>query len=485
MNKKIILMSLLTLGAVADVMPAARGRGGKFAQIAATKNKLFNAIREQNIRDLRNCLKNDFIKNNINTLYYTSDQKVHDKCVGLTPLQFATLFTWIEGMQELLQAGALLDAGSNRVVEKVSGEAPLHIFASISHHATDGQFGAIKKIIQQQRPNLEIQDKDLWTPIFYAAQEGDVRAIALFIELGVNVNHRDNLGNTPLYIAVQGKPEIRKFGSSACAELLMQAGANPNLPGEQGMTPLHFAAQVGDLACAQVLLKSPHIKLNLVGSKYGYTPLHFAVHNGHYNVVRELVVHPNVDFNALDASGKTAFQLAESRGDRTSMMMIYAAIQERENSVRAMRPAAPSSHDAPTVIVADSSSSTSVERPCASLSMGTEEEIIDDLPALLSEIDILAEACCANDFETMKQLICSGIDANTIVDDHLAWTPLFYAVRAGDVEAIGFLLRHGAQPDVVDALGDTPLKLHEEIVKLRDSTDTDMVVKLLFTAHSS
>ena len=61
-------------------------------------------------------------------------------------------------------------------------------------------------------------------------------SIALLIEKGIDVNHRDKFGRTPLYMA-------SRSGTIADIDQLLQAGADPNLQDNKyGHAPIHVAA---------------------------------------------------------------------------------------------------------------------------------------------------------------------------------------------------------------------------------------------------
>ncbi len=63
--------------------------------------------------------------------------------------------------------------------------------------------------------------------------------------------------------------------------------------------------------------------------------------------------------------------------------------------------------------------------------------------------------------ETVRLLVASGIDLNHV--NRLGWTALLEAVILGDgspryVQIVELLLRHGADPNLADAQGASPLQ---------------------------
>ncbi|WP_254229773.1 ankyrin repeat domain-containing protein [Wolbachia pipientis] len=87
-------------------------------------------------------------------------------------------------------------------------------------------------------------------------------------------------------------------------DLLLEAGANPNIQNDKGRTPLHYTDV---LASAASLLKgkaNPNIQDNR-----GETPLHYAASIGHANYVN-LLIEKKANSNIQDTKGATPLQIA-------------------------------------------------------------------------------------------------------------------------------------------------------------------------------
>jgi ankyrin repeat protein len=84
------------------------------------------------------------------------------------------------------------------------------------------------------------RDHHGFTPLHLAAFFQNEYAAAKLVEKGVELDARDNEGNTPLSIAVQGGP------FPGVVKVLLEHGANPNIQnGYLRQTPLCIAVQNG------------------------------------------------------------------------------------------------------------------------------------------------------------------------------------------------------------------------------------------------
>jgi ankyrin repeat protein len=144
---------------------------------------------------------------------------------------------------------------------------------------------------------------------------------------GREVNDYDANGLTMLH-------KYSKKGGLAAVEKLLWKDAKTNSPVRRppnlAYTALHFAAAGGHVKVADALIKAgTNVNIAAVGEKDlgsvdGKTPLHVAAENGQKAMV-EFLLKEGASTSATDANGKTAAELAEGKGHADVAAMVRAA----------------------------------------------------------------------------------------------------------------------------------------------------------------
>ena len=118
----------------------------------------------------------------------------------------------------------------------------------------------------------------------------------------VVLNTRDDKGETPLNVAIAGRDD-------EWTGFLLSEGADPNLGGRNGDTPLIAAARVGYLGAAADLIRL-RVKIDAI-NRMGETPLIVAVQQRQTAIVKLLLAAGADPDRADSAAGLTARDYAK------------------------------------------------------------------------------------------------------------------------------------------------------------------------------
>ena len=202
---------------------------------------------------------------------------------GETPLMAAVDRGHIDAATLLLDRGADVNAR-----ESNGGQTALM-------WATANRLPDIVKLLLDHGADPRARSKGGFTPLLFAAQQGDVESGRLLLHAGVDVNDRtDRDRKTALMIAAAS-------GNGDFAALLLDGGAEPDLSDESGFAALHYAALDGDGAeVVRTLLAHgahPNPRTTKDSREYVYagvnlagaTPLFLAASRGNVENVRALL----------------------------------------------------------------------------------------------------------------------------------------------------------------------------------------------------
>jgi ankyrin repeat protein len=124
---------------------------------------------------------------------------------------------------------------------------PTAIFAALEAHDLDGLALAVASGAD---PNALKPVPPRWSPLHEAIEQledgGSIEALVLLLRHGAAVEGSE--GDTPLLMALYGD-------QPAAVQVLLAAGARPNVRGVEGDTPLRTAVERGDLSTAATLLR--------------------------------------------------------------------------------------------------------------------------------------------------------------------------------------------------------------------------------------
>ena len=273
-----------------------------FTCVSASENPVIEAARSADIKTLNNLLADGL---DINT----------------TQGDGATALHWAAHLENLEMVDLLIKQGADVNHTNDLGATPLWV-GSVS-----GNELVISSLLQAGAdPNLPLLSGE--TPLMTAARAGAVGAVEALLASGAEVDATENFKKqTALMWAIaQRHPAVVRSLVDAGADIYARTDSRPRRVNTEtagfgrevvidiiqgGFTPLLFAARVGDLGSAQILVEAG-ADVNDVAPE-GVSALVVAAHSGHGDVARFLLDR-GADPNHADA-GYTALQSAILRGD--------------------------------------------------------------------------------------------------------------------------------------------------------------------------
>ncbi|MBI2570777.1 MAG: ankyrin repeat domain-containing protein [Candidatus Schekmanbacteria bacterium] len=313
------------------------------------------------------------------------------------------------------------------------------------------------------------------TPLMLAAEAGQEATIRCLLEAGADIHAADGQGWQVIHSAASG-------GLSWFVELLLDRGIDPNVAAAKKLTPPHCAARKGHSGLVRLLRargaraqESPELlfssgqgglvelveellaadkRLAQCRNDERQTPLHFAADQGQIHVTRLLLAH-GADVEASSSRKERPLHLAASRGYEPMVRLLLdhgATVNPRsEGGWTPLRTAIFHWHGPIGRLL--------IERRADSLRKFPLKDHYPGGCPYEQEAPIIVHAARNGDADVFELLVARGAS--------LQWqsrrdgqTLLHNAARGGATKIIDCLLEHGAAKDVrTKSLKQTPLQL--------------------------
>jgi ankyrin repeat protein len=279
-----------------------------------------------------------------------------------------------------------------------------------------------------------IPQSDGTTALHWAAHWDDIDTAKLLIRAGADPKFANRDGATPMFLAAQN-------GSAPMIEQLLAAGADPNAPVlAHDETALMMAARTGNVAAVKILLDhkaDPNIKDRLRGT----TAAMWAAEQGH-TAILELLAARGADLGAMSAS------LTPLRRRGLGFAPLTAA-----GAAAGGEPAPPKGGLTAIHFAVREGRMDAVQFLAATARVDVNQRSIDGSTPLLVAVQ-------NGQYGIASYLIAHGADPNLANDK--GWTPLYLAVKNrnpettalpapstdGVLEMIVTLLDRGANPNI-------------------------------------
>ncbi|KAG8165794.1 hypothetical protein KVR01_004346 [Diaporthe batatas] len=274
--------------------------------------------------------------------------------------------------------------------------------------------------------------KPLVAALCEACARGDIKNVTALVSNGADINGRNQDGKTPLVVAIENR-QLPVFTE------LLELGASKDVKDSaKKMPPLFWAASVGDLQMAKVLLQhgcKPNQK-----NMYGHAYFLDVIDKGDVDMVQLLLDH-GAKANTTDLYGRPAIHHAYSANNLAMLKLL----QSRGGSVNAS-----DMTGCPMIILALQENKDDILNFLIEYGANVNATTATGLP-------LVVEAFTRGRIDVVKTLLERGADANA--KDLVGSSMLMNAAKSDKLEAdarkevIKALLNHGAKPNDRDAWG--------------------------------
>ncbi len=221
-----------------------------------------------------------------------------------------------------------------------------------------GQSALIGRMLQGGA-DVNVRDSENMTPLHHAVAQGDVELVKTLLAHHPDLNKTIGGQSTPLMLACTTDSLADNSARATIISLLLEAGADPEVPDGDGRRPLHALMRGNDADAARVLLQYPVEKdatdrfgasalfyaleqtspdalalllaagadPNARNMKDARTPLIEAVQQNNAPAVR-LLLEKGANPKLLDATHKSALSYAREKNDSVNIHLLEDALRK-------------------------------------------------------------------------------------------------------------------------------------------------------------
>ena len=211
----------------------------------------------------------------------TRDTDMHKN----SPLNYACQAGRPENVEYLCEDGRSIIGAKNK-----EGYGAVHFAARYNN------LDCLKILIEKGQADKNQTGPGSQTPMHLAAAYNSIEVADWLCENGGNVTKKDKFGRTALVLSVMN-------GNYKITNLLLKRGAPYNLPDKSKNYPMHYAAAYGQQDILEILMEAG-ADPNVMNS-WNINPITVGVLKGHLGWVKKVLSYPAVNVNCKDDNGKT------------------------------------------------------------------------------------------------------------------------------------------------------------------------------------
>ena len=191
------------------------------------------------------------------------------------------------------------------------------------HAALRGRRVDVVQLLLEYCVDVEVRDDMGQTPLHLAAHNGSLGVARTLVKRNADISVRDSAGNTPLHLAMWHWPEVPESTEDErldVTKFLLEHGADLEAKNDKHSTPLHEASYFGYAKGAQLILE--HGAKIHARNDAGRTPLHLSLDGSfdgldgedmYLDTMRCLLEH-DADIDGLDDYNETPLHVASHHG---------------------------------------------------------------------------------------------------------------------------------------------------------------------------